>query len=232
MILRYIEKLILSQNKDKFKLLLCDIYMNLSNDEMKQYYTVTKDIVITPESVVYNLFMILYLLRQHRVSNAYMYFLYCVNNMSAFDYGLILYFRYKIKQYIQQNEKKHFSKDFDVLIGTLLPEQYGIDNDFFFDLFYTDFLLKNFIDAEKIVIYIVPYILQLKINVIVNDDQFEGDDNKLLVFDYVAEGSHSKEEITLILRKNHFNIGYTEAESKVLQEVFNHYNTILVNPKM
>ena len=98
MILRYIEKLILSQNKDKFKLLLCDIYINLSNEEMKQYYTVTKDIVIIPESVVHNLFMILYLLRKHKVSNAYIYFMYCINNKSAFDYGLILYFRYKIKQ--------------------------------------------------------------------------------------------------------------------------------------
>lgn len=226
-ILRYIEKLILSQNKNKLKLLLCDIHMNLSNDELKEYYTVTKDIVISPEMVTTNLFMVLYLLRRHKVSDAYMYFIYCINKLSAFDYGLILYFRYKIKQYIQLNEKKYFSKEFDVLIGTLLPEQYGIEDDFFFDLFYSDFLLKNFIDAEKIVIYIVPYLLQLKINVIVNDDQFEGDNNKLLVFDYVDGGDSSKEEITLIMRKNHFDIGYTNEECKVFNEVYKDYNSIL-----
>ena len=226
-ILRYIEKLILSQNKNKLKLLLCDIHMNLSNDELKEYYTVTKDIVISPEIVTTNLFMVLYLLRRYKVSDAYMYFIYCINKLSAFDYGLILYFRYKIKQYIQLNEKKYFSKEFDVLIGTLLPEQYGIEDDFFFDLFYSDFLLKNFIDAEKIVIYIVPYLLQVKINVIVNDDQFEGDNNKLLVFDYVDGGDTSKEEITLIMRKNHFDIGYTNEECKVFNEVYKDYNSIL-----
>lgn len=226
-ILRYIEKLILSQNKNKLKLLLCDIHLNLSNDELKEYYTVTKDIVISPEMVTTNLFMVLYLLRRHKVSDAYMYFIYCINKFSAFDYGLILYFRYKIKQYIQLNEKKYFSKEFDVLIGTLLPEQYGIEDDFFFDLFYSDFLLKNFIDAEKIVIYIVPYLLQTKINVIVNDDQFEGDNNKLLVFDYVDGRDSGKEEITLIMRKNHFDIGYTNEECKVFNEVYKDYNSIV-----
>ena len=62
-------------------------------------------------------------------------FLYCMD----FDNGIIYFTRYLLFEYISSNENKIFSKQTQLDIGCLLPEEYIIDkgdkNEYLFENF-------------------------------------------------------------------------------------------------
>ena len=95
------------------------------------------------------IFALIYLkLKNNDKYNAYFLFIGSLLFCPIFDFGLILYFRYVLFKYIQNNENKFYSKDFNILIGNLLPAKYETeDSKFLFDQFYNEYLLKMFQDA-------------------------------------------------------------------------------------
>ena len=74
-------------------------------------------------------------------------------------------------QFIKRNEKKLYLKDFAIKIGNLLPIEYETENgDFLFDNFYKNYLMTIFKDAEKIIIYLTPFVLKTKLKVVLFDE--------------------------------------------------------------
>lgn len=90
------------------------------------------------------------------------------NSLPYFDLFLIGFTKIKIMTYMKRNEKCLFSSDFEVIIGNLLPSQYENNNgDHMFDDFYNDFLIKLNKEAEKVIIYLTPYVFNVNLNVFI-----------------------------------------------------------------
>ena len=99
-----------------------------------------------PEANVEILLVIYTAMKANDVSTAYKLFVKALLSSNSFDYGLILYYRYMLMQFIKRNEKKLYLKDFAIKIGNLLPIEYETDNgDFLFDNFY-----KNYFSVHRL----------------------------------------------------------------------------------
>ena len=119
---------------------------------------------------------ILELLQNNKIAEAHFCFYKSLLFSKIFDYSLILYFRYILYLYIKQNEKKIYSQSFPVLLGNLLPSEYEKNGKFDFNSFYEKNLLKMFVQSEKIVIYITPYVLGINLNMI----YFESNEKEII----------------------------------------------------
>ena len=100
---------------------------------------------------------------ENDVTKAYTTLLKAFLFSNDFDFGIIYFTRYLIYEYISANEDKIYSKENPVEVGCLLPDQYIEDkrnkNDYFFENFYTLELMNPKTFAEKIVIYIAPFVV-------------------------------------------------------------------------
>ena len=86
---------------------------------------------------------------------------------SEFDYGMVYFTRYLLFEYLSNNENKKYSKGNPIPIGTLLPDKFIINKDeeseyLFRDYYRLDLLLDNSF-AEKIVLYISPFVFNCNI---------------------------------------------------------------------
>ena len=149
-----------------------------------------------------------------------------------FDYAIIFYFRYILYDYIKKNEEKSYIKSFPIKLGNLLPSQYETEEGkFLYDLFYTNYLLKFYTDAEKIVIYLTPFVLGIPLNVIIFDDNEE---EILQNFKWEeGKGLNIVDEINLLNRKNHYEIIYTLSDNEKYKNIFenyeNHKKSVVLN---
>ena len=139
-----------------------------------------------------------------------------------FDYAIIFYFRYILYDYIKKNEEKTYLKSFPIKLGNLLPSQYETeDGKFLYELFYSNYLLKFYTDAEKIVIYLTPFVLGIPLNVIIFDDCEE---EILQNFKWEeGKGLNLDGEIYLLNRKNHYEIVYTKKDNEKYKNIFQYY---------
>lgn len=142
-------------------------------------------------------------------------FIYCKD----FDYGIIYFTRYLLYEYISLNEDKIFSKDTQIELGCFLPEEFvkdkGDKNEYFFEKFYTFQLMKPKTFAEKIVIYIIPFVFNVNLNILIYDYGANS-----FIEEKKFESENSKYEINLLFRKNHYDIYYKK-------DFYSKYNRIL-----
>ena len=166
---RYIEILILTENISAFQQLIFDIIESFKSEEI-QKRRIIRNNDVKPELTFQILFLIMNILKQKNIKEAHQLFVKCISTCKKFDYCLILYLRYIIYKYIKQNEDKLYKKSFPLKIGNLLPQQFETEEGkFLFNSFYEDYLLKFFTDAEKIIIYIIPFVIGIQLNVVVYD---------------------------------------------------------------
>ena len=144
---------------------------SIKEKEIQERIHITNKIQILPEANVEILLVIYTAMKANDVSTAYKLFVKALLSSNSFDYGLILYYRYMLMQFIKRNEKKLYLKDFAIKIGNLLPIEYETENgDFLFDNFYKNYLMTIFKDAEKIIIYLTPFVLKTKLKVVLFDE--------------------------------------------------------------
>ena len=171
---RYIELLIIYKKVDIIKTLIVDIYRSFQSDEIKRRSRIGKDI-LKPNLIIQIFLIILEYIQNNNVLEAHLTFYKSLLFSKIFDYSLILYLRYIIYMYIKQNEQKLYLESFPVLIGNLLPSIYERDGVFDFNSFYENYLLKMGQFAEKIVIYLTPFVLGINIELILFDDNEKGE---------------------------------------------------------
>ena len=58
-----------------------------------------------------------------------------------------------------------FHLSFNIQIGMFLPEQFVSEEKYDFNGFYKNFLLQMFCDAEKIIIYLIPFVLNIQLKI-------------------------------------------------------------------
>ena len=205
-IYRYIELLILNKKIEIFKFLIIDIYYSFQSEEIKKRLYIGND-MLNPKLIIQIMIIILEHLENNRIAEAYKAFYDSLLFSKIFDYSLILYLRYIIYLYIKNNEKKLYSESFPVLIGNLLPSKYEKDGIFDFNSFYENFLLKMFQFAEKIVIYLTPFVLGIDLNVVLFDDN----ENEIVKkFGFAGKSQlNLVDNIYILNRKGHYENIYT-----------------------
>ena len=197
-VFRYIELLILYKKVDILKSLIVDIYKSFQSEEVKRRLWIGKD-YLNPNLIVQIFLVILEQLENNRIGEAHLSFYKALLFSKLFDFSLILYLRYIIYIYIKQNEKKLYLESFPVLIGNLLPSNYEKDGVFDFNSFYENFLLKMFQFAEKIVIYLTPFVLGINLNVIL----FEDNENEVIKkFGFSGKSNLFIDDIIFILNRS------------------------------
>ena len=149
-------------------------------------------------------------------------FLYCPD----FDFSIIYFTRYLIYEYISANENKLYSNDFQVEVGLLLPEDYvkekGEKNEYLFENYYSLQLMQPKSFAEKIVVYITPFVFNIDMNVIIYDYGTNGAASFIEQKPFSCEeGSKASIEINLLFRKAHYDIFYKQKYFEEYQNMFN-----------
>jgi hypothetical protein len=215
---RYLEILILNKNITILQKVVYDLIESFNSKEL-QNRKIINGSDIKPDLSFKILFLIIDLLKHDMVSEAHQIFIKCLCICQKFDYALILYFRYILYKYIRENENKIYLKSFPVKLGNLLPNQFERDNgEFMFNDFYEKFLLKFFVDAEKIVIYLTPFVLGIKLNVIVSEIN---DSEILQKFGWEGESEiKTDDEISLLNNKNHYEVIYTKDDEEKYKQYF------------
>ena len=223
---RYIELLILNKKSDYLKLLIIDIYNCFKNEE------ITKRLIynnqkINPHLIVQIMIVIMELVENNDIIRAHQTFYKALLASKSFDFSLILYFRFILYDYIKNNETKYYLEQFPVLIGNLLPSIYEKDGVFDFNSFYNNYLLKMFIYAEKIIIYLTPFVLGINLDVVLFDDN----ENEILKhFIFVGEDILKiKETIFLINKRGHYENVFNYDDNKNFNDIYQYYRNDIVN---
>jgi hypothetical protein len=162
---------------------------------------------------------------QMNIQLAYEYFLKSINFNPAFDLFLIYFFRFKMFNFIKKSENKLYSKEFSVKIGNLLPAEYeSEEGEFYWEKFYEDYLMKLYKDAEKIVIYLTPFILEINVKILIYDIQGSVIE-QTKEFPCPVNNHQALPNITLLLKKNHYDLIYEESYF----QKFNRFFCLYVN---
>ena len=223
---RYIELLILNKKSDYLKLLIIDIYKCFENEEIIKRL-VYKNQQINPHLIVQVMIVIMELVENNDIIRAHQTFYKALLASKFFDLSLILYFRFILYDYIKKNEKKYYLEQFPVLIGNLLPSIYEKDGVFDFNSFYNNYLLKMFVYAEKIIIYLTPFVLGINLDVVLFDDN----ENEILKhFIFVGEDILKiKETIFLINKKGHYENVFNYDDNKIFNDIYKYYRNDTIN---
>ncbi len=231
---RYIENIILSGNTALLKKITLDMEKCFNSQEIKNRYKIKIDTIFKPDLHLKIMVLIIYLMEKRKIKEAHNIFVKCILSCAKYDYGMILYFRYIIYLYIKENENKLFSKVFPIKVGNLLPSIYeNAKGEFEFGKFYINYLLKMFMEAEKIIIYLTPFILETNLDIII----FEDNEEQIVKrFSYEKKNSdiNIKEDnvITLLNKKEHFELIYTNEEYNKYSNIFKDYEILEPNKNL
>ena len=219
-IFKYIELLILNKKSDILKQLIIDIYRSFQSNEIQTrldsnnkylFLKVTIQVLIT----------IMELIQNNRIYDAHVIFYKALLYSKIFDFSLIIYLRYIIYMYIKQNEQKLYLESFPVLIGNLLPSNYEKNGVFDFNSFYQNFLLKMYQYAEKIVIYLTPFVLGVDLNVILFDDN---EDEVIKKFSFYGKSDlNISDSIFILNRRGHYENIFSLEENQKYNYIYNIY---------
>ena len=223
---RYIELIILKKKTENLKLIIIDMYKSFQSDEVQKRLFIGQQ-RINQELLIQIMIIILELLENDRIIEAHKAFYKALTCSKDFDISLILYFRYILYDYIKKNEKKLYLKDFPVLIGNLLPSIYENDGIFNFSSFYENYLLKMFVFAEKIIVYLTPFVLGINLDVVLFDDN---EDEVLKHFKFVGKDElNINETIFVINKKGHYENVFSYEDNKNFNYIYKYYRND-INP--
>ena len=218
---RYFEIIILNKEISLLRKIIIDMKNSFNSEEIMSRKEIKMNTVFKAELPLKIMIIILNLIQKGDVELAHLVFLKSLLICPIFDYGLIFYFRYIIYIYIKDNEDKLYLQSFPIKIGNLLPSKYETEEgEFLFNSFYQNYLLKMFMDAEKIIVYLTPFILGINLDIIIFDDESE----IIKKINYEGNPKYSfAEKIFLMNRKNHYELIYTKKDNKKYEDIFEKY---------
>ena len=220
---RYLEKIILEKNIILLKKIIMEMKQCFDSKEIQDRLKIKEDTTFKPDLHLKIMILILKSLEKGKIKEAHELFVKCILTCQIFDYGLILYFRYILYLYIKENENKLFSNYFPIKVGNLLPLSYENEKgEFYFDKFYKDYLLKMFSEAEKIIIYLTPFVLGINLDIIIFGDN-EDKIAKRLSYEENSSETDKSNAITLLNRNDHYELIYTLEEYNKYPEIFKLY---------
>ena len=219
----YLEQLILFKELNTIKNFIFDVKAFLSSSQVHEIFQKLDEQPKLDRTLILRVLVLFYLgVKNNKIKDTYSLLVKAFNNLTLFDQGLIMYLRFCIFRYILENENKLYSKEFEIKLGNLLPEQFETKSGkFLFNDFYYKFLLKPGKLAEKIIIYITPYVLCTKLEVVM----FEMEENWRKSFDFIGEKNTVKNLNTVIIYlPGHYELIYTTEFYQRFYNVFKNYS--------
>lgn len=211
---RYLECLVLENDILSLKNIVVNLNKWFSSNYLRTDIlpnTIRKSFVEMDVKLLINVFhFIIKALKANKVKEAYSILIKCFLYSSTFDIGMVLYLRYSIYDFLSDNDNfsKYFSKEFPVLLGNLLPIQYETeDGKFNFEEFFTNELLKLYTYAEKIVIYVTPFVIKRSIKLLIYDF---GKECNIQTKEFNCFLNNGKEVLEILYRKCHYDAVYSK----------------------
>ena len=201
---KYINNLQLNKkyinDEKKFKKCLIDNLKNIKKDLIIQCLYVLIISLDNPSLYNFDIYIVLIKL-----------FIYC----TPFEQALIYYLKFILFEYILNNIEKYYTKEFSINLINLLPEEYvnnfdEIDkpNEFRVQEYFMEELLKMGTDAERIVIYCTPFVLNCDINIVMYEFDLPNDAINQKLFE--CFNKKTKLRIEILFRKTHYDVVYNK----------------------
>ena len=218
---RYFEIIIINKEVSLLQNIISDMSNTFNSEEIMSRKEIKMNTVFKAELPLKIMIIILDSIQKNNIELAHFIFVKSLLICPIFDFGLIFYFRYIMYSYIKENEEKLYLQSFPIKIGNLLPSKYETEEgEFLFDSFYQNYLLKMFMDAEKIIVYLTPFVLGMNLDIIIFGDESE----IVKKINYEGKPKYSFEEkIFLMNRKNHYELIYTQKDNIKYEELFEKY---------
>lgn len=224
-IFSWLEYLVFNKKINVLKIIMSHIYIKfdpnypktkeLPSDIKRQFITEERFVALTILEIIIRQ------LKQDRIEEAYLTLIKAFNVTRVFDRIMIFYLRYSLYEFISDNEDKLFKKDFPVLLGNLLPQEYETPSGKFLykDYFIKD-LLKFYTCAEKLAVYLVPFIFKVNLNIVFYYFGNECDiETKFFSCDLPGKDK-IKDTINVLFRKAHYDVCYNK-------EYYNNFQPLL-----
>ena len=203
------ENIVLTNNIMQMKELLVLFYekINKNNPVIKQKEYLSDQIEkINIDIISQLLYSLINYMETKDISSTYLLLLKAFIYCPPFDYGILFFTRYLLYEYISANENKIYSKENQIEIGCLLPEEFVSEtndkNQYFFDNYYSLQLMKPKTFAEKLVIYITPFVFNCDLNIIMYEF------GKNIEEKYFKNEKDSNFHINLLYHSCHYDIFY------------------------
>ena len=204
----YLENIILTKNINELKSLIYDIYLCFKEQVFSDKFQLYK---LNKDRFQLILHLIYYALSlpddKDSKSKAYTILIKVYNNYYDFDLSLILYLKFSLFKFLKNNEGLLYSKEFSVNLNSLLPSLYQKDGQYFYQQFYERELMPLGRDAEKIVIYITPFVLRMNMKIYAFNINKSDSILNEFYFDIKEE---EKQTITLLFRNYHYELLYNK----------------------
>lgn len=219
----YIENILIKNQDNLFLHLIKELYDFTMCAEPDPIFRMNS---IDTKFLVNSLFYILYIFDKRSGKKneftKYELFIKLINNCRAVDLGLVSYLRLKIFTFLEENKNKIFSQDFNVKMGNLLSEKYeGDGENFNWQEFYKENLLRLYTEAENIIIYVTPLILKINLKIFT----YEIGSNNSDKFRFISCGLENKDTIFVLYRKSHYDLIYAkEYFEKIQSSVLNYFD--------
>ena len=178
----FLENIVFEKDINMIKNIIVSLYEKFDPgyvNTKKLPYIIKESITKLDRSLIVNILYIIYhwmnnsdsiAFSNNKAMDSYILLLKAFNFCKIFDLGMVVYFRYILYEFILNNQEKLYSEEFPVNLGNLLPNQYETsEGKFLFEKFFEEDLLKLYSYAERISIYITPFVLKSDIKVIVYD---------------------------------------------------------------
>ena len=224
-IFSWLEYLVFNKKINVLKIIMSHIYIkfdpiyaktkDLPSDIKRQFITEERFVALTILEIIIRL------LKQDKIEEAYLTLIKAFNVTRVFDRIMIFYLRYSLYEFISDNEDKLFKKDFPVLLGNLLPQEYETPSGkFLYKEYFIKDLLKFYTCAEKLAVYLVPFILKVNLNIVFYYFGNECDiETKFFSCDLPGKDK-IKDTINVLFRKAHYDVCYNK-------EYYNNFQPLL-----
>ena len=224
-IFSWLEYLIFNKKINILKIVMTNLYVkfNVSYPKLKDLPPQYKKNFITEEKNVALtiLEIIVRLLNQNNIKEAYLTLLKAFNVTRIFDRVMIFYLRFLLYEYISDNQNKLFKKDFPVLLGNLLPQEYETpDGKFLYKEYFLNDLLKFYTCAEKLAVFLVPFVLKVNLNIVFYYFGKDCDIENKFFSSELPNKDKKFDTINVLYRKAHYDVCY-------FNEYYNKYQNLL-----
>jgi hypothetical protein len=199
----YLENIIFEKNIK----LLQDVIIEIADITQNPFYNTFIHLVDIEKAIsililIYNILTS----KESNINQAYDLLILGFNSSMEVDITFVYYLRCKLYTYINENRDKYYSESFHVKLGNLLPSHFETQSgDFMFDSFFSEELMKPQTYAEKICVYLIPYILKCNLHIVYYDFG-----SNYLLENKMFGGSIGDIDITLIYRRTHYDIIYSK----------------------
>jgi len=235
LIFSLLENIILTSNIMQMKELLILYYEKINKNNKlikeKEYLKKINELNIDIVSII---FYIIINQMENDISKAYKALLKAFIHFPDFDFSLIFFTRYLIYEYISANEDKIYSTEYQLEVGCLLPDNFVVDkgatNEYLFENYYYSQLMNPTTFAEKIVLYVVPFVFNIDMKILLYD--YGNQDKSSIIQEkefFNEDKSNLKIEINLLFRKSHYDVYYTKKFCEENKKNFNIFLNIKEN---